>query len=118
MPTRRTFSTEEPLLKCTRSDGDWDTYFLRLSQFPISSEELPPVQHSVQAVLNLAEAELRLHPSVFLQSNHFHLTGSHRMLQQNARSWKPELGIAVWPDRGRIMPWTREHFENHEPGDA
>jgi hypothetical protein len=116
MPTRQRFPTEEPLLKCTRSDGDWNTYFLPLPQFPISSEELPDVQYCAQAVLNLAQTELHLRPSVFLQSNHFHLTGSHRVLQQNARSWQPELGIAVWPDRGGITPWTVEQFENHEPG--
>jgi hypothetical protein len=116
MSTRPIFSTEEPLLKYTRTDGDWDTYFLRSPQFPISSEELPRVQHLVQAVLNLVETELHLRTSVFLQSNHFHLTGSHRVLQQNARFWKPELGIAVWPERGGIRPWTREQFEDHEPG--
>jgi len=117
MLTHPTFSTEEPLFKYTRSDGDWDTYFLRSAQFPISSEELPHVRHSVEAVLNFAQSELRLRPSVFLQSNHFHLTGSHRVLQQNTRSWMPELGIAVWPDRGGIRPWTRERFKNYEPGE-
>jgi hypothetical protein len=113
---RRTFSTHERLPKYTASKGDWDTYFLRSGQFPISSEELPQVQRFVQAVLDLAQTELHLRASVFLQSNHFHLTGSHRVLQQHAGSWKPDLGVAVWPDRGGIKPWTREQFENHEPG--
>jgi hypothetical protein len=114
--TRRTFSKNEPLFKYTGSHGDWETYFLRSPHFPISSGALPHVQHSVQAVLNLAQTELQLRPSVFLQSNHFRLSGAHRVLQQNARLWKPELGVAAWPERGGIRPWTREQFENLEPG--
>lgn len=98
-------------------EGDWQAYILAVPEFPIPAAERPSLCRVTQALLSLAAIKLGYDPLVFLQCNHFHVAESNLLLQQHAADWNPELGLAVWPDRGQVRPWTREQFESFEPGE-
>jgi hypothetical protein len=95
----------------------WEAYLLEVSTFPISEPERAATLRFLCMLVDILERKHGLRTVVFLQANQLYLENGERTLQRMARAWLPELGVGIFPDRGPMQPWTREEFEELEPGD-
>jgi hypothetical protein len=95
----------------------WEAYLLSVSGFPIPEPERARILQFVATLVDVLEKAHAFRSVVFFQANHLHLEDAHQRLHRNARTWLPEMGVGIWPDRGPVRPWTRDEFEELEPGD-
>jgi hypothetical protein len=95
----------------------WEAYLVSVSGFPVPKRERAQILRFLTALVDMLESVHAFRSVLFLQANHLHLEDAYQRLQRNARTWLPELGVGIRPDRGPIRPWTRDEFEQLEPGD-
>jgi len=94
----------------------WEGLLAPLSGFPVPAPELSLLKSFLQR-LNGELMQPRESPvEVFLQFNQLHLADGAARLANNARVWKPQHGLGVWPDRPAPTLWTREDFESPPHG--
>lgn len=109
LPTRPT----ERLMTALRveSEAPWECCLIPVSQFPVLQEE----RTSLVVILRMLSGELLRTPGlsgeVFLQFNQIHVENGATLLSEHGRSWMPQPGLGVWPDREPPTLWTKEDFE-------
>ena len=110
-PARPLFSLRE-----IEAPVGWTAAVVEL-EFPAS----PDVQQAYAAVV--AELLLRLPAferapaaEVFLQMDRCAPDREIPVIQENARSWQPEIGLGVWLDREPPTLWSKEEFLAAAPG--
>src|SRR6516162_3690463 len=113
----RAHSEVSPLRQGQRilAAAPWEAYLLSVSGFPVPEPERAHILQFVAALVDVLESAHAFRSVVFLQANHLHLGDAYQRLQRNARTWLPEMGVGIWPDRGPVQPWTRDEFEELEP---
>jgi hypothetical protein len=109
LPTKQT----ERLIAVLRVEAEppWESCLIPVSRFPVPEQELA----SVIGMMSLLSKELSKAPGlsteVFLQFNQIHIENGASLLSEHGRSWMPQPGLGVWPDRESPKLWTKEDFE-------
>ena len=99
--------------------GDrWEAWLVPVDRFPIPPEERAGVQNFVDRLVALVCLHEKLTPEFFLQFNQLHHENGPRRLSEHGRTWMPQLGLGIWPDRDPPTLWTAEEFRELAPGEV
>lgn len=93
-----------------------EAYFIPVSAFPPPENELLRLRIFVRSLTAAIAAEWKLSSEVFLQFNQFHLADAGSRLRDHAREWRPALGLAADPQGPAPTIWSKEEFEQLDPG--
>ena len=98
------------------TSAPWAACILPVSGFPVTEKERELLRGAVvDWVLGMAAKE-RLTLATWIQMSPLHKSGGARMLSQHAKSWLPETGLGVWPDRDPPRLWRDDDFLEREWG--
>jgi hypothetical protein len=109
LPTKQT----ERLITALRVDAEppWESCLIPVSRFPVPPDE----RASLVVILRMLSGEFlrtpELSAEVLLQFNQIHVENGATLLSERGRSWMPQPGLGVWPDREPPTLWTKEDFE-------
>lgn len=106
----------ELTLKSIAAPPPWEALVLTVSSFPVPPEELASVRSFLRRLTGALLEDGELCVEIFLQFNHLHLADGAARIAENARAWRPEHGLGVWPDREPPVLWTRAEFESPPTG--
>jgi hypothetical protein len=84
-------------------------FLLPVSGFPVPPDELAKLGAAVRRIVSSAGLRWKLSAEVFIRLSQLNAEGVER-LSSNARTWRPQPGLGVWPSRGPERMWTKEEF--------
>ena len=88
--------------------------------FPVSGYPVPEAERkeSLQAMISLSRAFAMqgLSSEMFIHIIPSKNPAVGALISPNGRDWMPRPGLGVWPARRPPAMWTKEDFENLEPG--
>ena len=102
------------LLACPAPAG---AILLPCSAFPVPAQERDGLLRAVSLLSRTLAARSKALSHTFLHVSSGKNPEAGSLFSSNARRWMPELGFGVWLGRRPPSLWTREDFENVEPGD-
>ena len=93
-----------------------EAVLLACSGFPMPEAERADLLSCVSLLSRALILRSKALSHVFLHISSSQNPAAAPMLSPHARKWMPELGFGVWLARNPPSLWTREEFENLEPG--
>jgi hypothetical protein len=90
---------------------------LPVSGFPIPQEELNYAAVFLENFTIQSATRWRLSSEVFLQLEQLNQKEARASYVKNSRTWIPEVGLGVWPDREPPAAWSKDEFLEAAPGE-
>jgi hypothetical protein len=96
---------EALLLRAT--DG-WFAYLIPLVSLPLSPNQKPAYQETLQRLVKLLRGSSASHRTVILELEELHKNDAIRQIGANGRIWGPEFGLGVRPEQSAPKFWKFE----------
>jgi len=96
----------------------WHVFYLKFDAFPGACDEIRKVRDFIRKLTAGMVREWKETFDIFVQMSALkHDDGSAPLFSRHGREWLPAMGLGVWPDRPPPTIWSREDFENLQPGE-
>ena len=103
-------------LRRLRCAAPSEAVLIACSGFPIPESERAALLRCAISVSTALSVPSKTHSHIFLHISPDKNPKAAQMIAPHARRWRPEFGFGVWPARKPPTMWTKEDFENLEPG--
>jgi hypothetical protein len=107
---------ESPVPFESIATGPLHAVLLPIKSFPMVEGENGPVREFLRLFREALTSEFKLSCELFVQHDQLHKADAAVRFADNAKRWRPRLGIGLWPDRNLPSLWTKEEFMALEPG--
>jgi hypothetical protein len=89
----------------------WEAFTLPLEGFPLPEDQREDLRAWIgQLVSSLALQHRQIMPATWIEMSQIHHDNGARVLAANARAWKPDMGLGIYPDRESPRLWTKSDF--------
>lgn len=88
----------------------WEAFILPVEGFPLPEAQRRHLRGFIHQLVSSLTLRHQFTPTTWIEMSQIHHDDGSRILAANARAWKPQMGLGVYPDREPPRLWTKNDF--------